>query len=662
MIWKPIQGKGFGTRYELGTLIEGVVALILGGQYGSHLATNTTRSGTYRFGSFEFDLETGELRKKGFRVRLEGQPIAVLTILLEHPGELVAREDLQRRLWPSDTFVDFEQSLNAAIRRLRLALDDSAASPRYVETLARRGYRWIAPVQEVPVGGELNPDTSAVPEPAQKGRQPQTALLLAGLAVILIVAVFVVRRVLRPSPGIVQGRLLIAVTPLQNLSGDPGQNYFAQGLTEEIITQLGQLSPERIGVVRYRSSAPGQQTGSERSNSSQPPWFRYLLEGSVRRQNEQVRISVRLVREPDQAAVWTESFDRNVADVLSLQSEIAQRIGRELQINVLGRTARPPVKPEVVEAYLRGRFELTQDIFPVSDAARAHFEQAIALDPSYAPAHAGLADFYVARAVGTDEGSEQAWRLAEQHVTQALSLESESAETHVSIAIIRLLHDWDWPGARQHALRALQLNPSLAESHSAYALYLRIAGNIPEDLNQRKQAVALDPYRVDLKRKLRFEQLFAHDYQGLVRSDQEILASDPNDVEARYGLCTNLGRLKLFKEAADECAKELVLEGHPDWAAGYTREYSKNGYEAANLFVAKKRLSEVLAQPQPDLWELANAFVAAGMTDEAFQVLFRGVQMHEPGLLQIRVDPDFDRIRNDPRYLELIRQIGFPNE
>jgi TolB-like protein/DNA-binding winged helix-turn-helix (wHTH) protein len=626
------------------------------------LATSTTTSGTYRFGSFEFNLQTGELRKKGLRVRLEGQPVAVLTILLKHPSELVTREELQRRLWPSDTFVDFEQSLNAAIRRLRLALDDSAASPRYVETLARRGYRWIAPLQGVPSSAALNPDPPGMPEPTRSGIQTRAAMLLVGLAVILLVAAFVIHRAMRSPSSVVQGRLLIAVTPLENLSGDPGQNYFVQGLTEEIITQLGQLSPEQIGVIRYRLPVSQQQPAAQSPDSSQRPGLQYLLEGSVRRQREQVRISVRLLRMPDQAVIWTESFDRNVSDVLTLQSEIAQHIGRELQVNALGRAARPPVKPEAVEAYLRGRFELAQNIFPVPDAARSHFERAIALDPAYAPAHAGLADFYVARAVGSDERSEQAWRLAEQHATQALSLESENAETHVSIAMIRLMHDWDWPAARQHALRALQLNPSLAEAHSTYALYLRVAGNIPEDLNQREQALALDPYREDLKNKLRFEQIFARDFQGLVRLAQKTLASDPNDVEARENLCLNLGRLKLFKEAAAECAQQLILDGHPDWAEGYSREYSKNGYEAASVFVAKKRLTEVLAQPQPDLWDLANAYSSAGMRDETFQVLFGGVQVHEPGLLQIRVDPDFDPIRQDPRYAELVRQIGFPNE
>jgi tetratricopeptide (TPR) repeat protein len=316
----------------------------------------------------------------------------------------------------------------------------------------------------------------------------------------------------------------------------------------------------------------------------------------------------------------------------------------------------------VVEAYFRGRFELARHIMPVPDAARVQFERAIALDPSYAPAHAGLADFYRSRAVGDDEGSEQAWRLAEQYASQALALDSEGAETHAAIAQIKLMHDWDWHAAREHALRALQLNPSLPEAHSVYARYLRIAGNMGEAVSQRKQAVALDPFRVDLTVELILEYYFARDYKSGVASARQVLAYDPNQPVARGALCVNFGRLKLFDESVAECSKALALEGHSDWVPAYVRQYQERGYEAADLFLARKYLNETLKRPHPDLWDLANAYVLADMPEEALRTLFQGLQTHEPGLLQIRVDPDFDSIRNHPRYAELIRQIGFPTE
>jgi tetratricopeptide (TPR) repeat protein len=404
-----------------------------------------------------------------------------------------------------------------------------------------------------------------------------------------------------------------------------------------------------------------QKTKSAATDPGERSGLQYLLEGSVRREHEQARISIRLVRVANGTTVWAESFDRQVGDVLSLQSEIAQRIGRQLQIQVLSRASRKPVSPEVVEAYLRGRFELSRE--DLSDkAARAYFESAIGLDPTYAPAYAGLADFYCSHAVGSDEGAEQAWQQAEKYAMQALTLDAESAETHTAIAQIKLMHDWNWPAAREHALRALQLNPSSPEAHAVYARYLRTAGNVSEALNQRKQALALDPYRTDLEEQLRTEYVFARDYQSAVASARQTLANDPNNPSAHASLCFDLGRLKLFDESVAECSKILPLEGHIAWVELYTQEYRKHGYEAASLFVAKKELDDILKQPRPDLWDLANAYLAAGKKEETIHTLFRGLPVHEPGLLQVRVDPDFDSIRSDPRYAELVRQIAFPTE
>ena len=611
-----------------------------------------------RFEDYQADLQTGELRKNGMKIRLSGQPFQILALLLEKPGELITREEIRAKLWPDEVFVDFDHSLNAAVNKLREALCDSTNDLHFIETLPKRGYRFIGPIKAVT--DVAAPPTTSGPR-AWPGGTVSVALVAAGLLIVLLVTWSVIHRTTRASSADTQGHLVIAVEPLENLSGDPGQDFFVNGLTEEVITQLGQLNPERIGVVKYGSSS-ARQAGAMLPDLHKQPGLQFLLEGSVRRQDERARISIRLLRVADETTVWTESFDRNVGDVLSLQSEIAGRIGRELQIRVLARGNRKPVEPAVIESYFRGRFELARHILPVPDAARVHFQRAIELDPSYAPAYAGLADFYASSAVGNDKGIEQAWQLAEKYAIQALTLDSESAETHAAIAQIKLMHDWDWPSAREHGLRALQLNPSLPEAHAVYARYLRTAGNVEEALNQRKLAVALDPFRTDLKDHLLFERYFVRDYQSIVASARQTLASDPNDPSAHDALCINLGRLGVFDESVVECGKFLALEGHSDWAAEYAREYRKRGYEAASLLVARKRLNEILKQPQPDLWDLANAYVLADKREETMRTLFQGLQIHEPGLLQVRVDPDFDSIRNDPRYIELVRQIGFPTE
>jgi TolB-like protein/DNA-binding winged helix-turn-helix (wHTH) protein/Tfp pilus assembly protein PilF len=608
------------------------------------------------------DLASFQLIRAGQRVKLEKTPMELLTLLVRRQGALVTREEIVGAIWGEAVHVDVDSGINTAIRKIRQALDDNADAPRYLETVVGKGYRFIRPITVVNKDlGVPAPPSASAPR-AQPSQRTKVVLLAAGLAIVLLFALFAAHRATRTVSGDSQGRLVIAVVPLENLSADPGQDFFVQGLTEEVITQLGQLNPERIGVMKYGKSPAVQQTTSMIPDLRQQAGLQYLLEGSVRRQDERARISIRLVRVADETTVWTESFDRNVGDVLSLQSEIANRIGRELQIRVLTRANRKPVEPAVVESYLRGRFELARHIMPVPDAAGAHFQRAITLDPSYAPAYAGLADFYRSRAVESDEGADQAWRLAERYANEALSLDSKSAETHAAIAQIKLMHDWDWHAAREHALRALQLNPSLPEAHTVYARYLRTAGNLEEAVTYRKQAVALDPLRVDLIIQLGLEYFFARDYKSAVDSARQILATDPNNPFGSSGLCVALGYLRLFDESVAECSKSLAVDGHSDWVPAYVEEYHKHGYEAASLFVARKDLHEILKRPQPDLWGLANAYVLARMPEEAIRTLFQSLQIHDPGLLQIRVDPDFDSIRNHPRYAELVRQIGFPTE
>jgi TolB-like protein/DNA-binding winged helix-turn-helix (wHTH) protein/tetratricopeptide (TPR) repeat protein len=608
------------------------------------------------------DFASFQLIRSGQPVKLEKAPMELLSLLVRRRGTLVSREEIVRATWGDAVHVDVDAGINTAIRKIRLALEDDSASPRYLETVIGKGYRFIGPITVIDT---VAPNHVAAPHPAQQasGRWIRPGLIVTGLAVFLLLALFVVRQKTAAS-GEQQARQVIAVVPLQNLSNDPGQDYFVDGLTDEILTQLGQLNPDQLGVIRYRSPATKQQTRSAPTDLGQRSGLQYLLEGSVRRQHEQARISVRLVRVADQTTLWTDSFDRQVGDVLSLQSEIAQRIGRELQVKVLGRAQRKPAGPEVVEAYLRGRFEMSRryqmgSLGP-SDAARTFFERAVALDPSYAPAYAGLADFYRQRAVSDDKGADEAWRLADQSATQALALDPGSAETHAAMAEIKLMHAWDWPAAREHALRALQLNPSSPEAHSVYAQYLRVAGKVAEAVNQRKQALALDPVRTDLKVELIFEYYFARDFKSGVALARQLLADAPDS--AHSTLCGNLGYLKLFDESVAECSQALSLEGHLDWTPAYLREYRQHGYEAAMSFLARKFLNETLKRPQPDLWELANGYVSAGMREEGLRTLLQSVPTHEPGLLQIRVDPDFDSIRDDPRYAELVRQIGFPSE
>jgi DNA-binding winged helix-turn-helix (wHTH) protein/Tfp pilus assembly protein PilF len=344
--------------------------------------------------------------------------------------------------------------------------------------------------------------------------------------------------------------------------------------------------------------------------------------------------------------------------VLLAGAGVAVKLGHGWPLRTLVNADRGDFR--LAEPYVRGRVELARA--DRRQTPRAYFERALAVDPSYAPAHAGLADFYRAQAIAADEGSEQAWRLAEQYAAEALAVGATSAEAHAAVAQIRLMHNWNWAAAREHAQRALQLNPNLPDAHAVYARYLQVAGDLPGSVDHRKQAVVLDPLRVDLRLELALEQWFAGEAADAVATVRETLTLDANNAVAIGLLCAALGRLHQFDEAIASCSKAVVLVGHRDWAEPLEQEYRQHGYVAATHLIAEKTLEDILAQKQPDLWDLANAYVLVGKNDEALDTLFLGLPTHEPGLLQVRLDPDFDPLRGDPRYAELIRRIGFPSE
>jgi TolB-like protein/DNA-binding winged helix-turn-helix (wHTH) protein/tetratricopeptide (TPR) repeat protein len=605
------------------------------------------------------DLTSFQLIRAGQPVKLEKTPMELLTLLVRRRGALVTREEIVQAIWGDAVHVDVDAGINTAIRKIRQALEDDAASPRCLETVVGKGYRFVGSIDVI---DELAAPPTASSPIGRPGLRMKVALAAAGVAAVVLLGWWAIHHDVSAVSGAGNGRALIAVVPLENLGGDAGQEFFVRGLTEEVITQLGQLNPDRIGVVRYGSSTAARLAEAKGPNPRQQSGLRYLLEGSVRRQKEQTSMSVRLIRVADGKTVWTESYDRNAGEVLTLPSEIARHVGHELQIQVPAGDNRRPVAPEVVESYFRGRFEWERHVIPVRDEARAYFEHAIALDPSYAPAYAGLADFYRSRAMSDNVRAEESWRLAEQYAAQGLRLDSDSAESHIAIAQIKLMHDWDWPAAREHALRALQLNPSDPEAHSVYARYLRVAGNMEGAVSQRKQAAALDPFRLDLIFQLSLEYFFAHDYKNAVAAARQALAIDPDNSLAHGALCNNLWPLQQFEETVAECSKVLVLEGKADWIPGYVREYHERGYDAAKLFLDRKFLDEILKRPQPDLWDLANAYALVNKREEAMRTLFRALEIHDSGLLQIRVDPEFDSIRDHPRYPELIRRISFPSE
>jgi TolB-like protein/DNA-binding winged helix-turn-helix (wHTH) protein len=497
-----------------------------------------------RFGSFEMDLRAGELRKHGVRIRLQAQPVQILGMLLERPGEVVTREELRQALWPGDTFVDFDHGLNNAINRLREALGDSAGSPRFLETLPRRGYRFIAAVEGVLSSSSQNsaaqvadtaPPTPASDKPTALPVESLNASLRtrlwiaggAGGAALLVLLVSlntggVRQRLLKASPP--RRIQSIAVLPLVNLSGDPSQEYFADGMTDELITQLAQ-----IGGLRVISHTTAMQYKGTRK--SVPEIGRELqvdgiVEGTVFRSGEQVRISAQLVDAPTDQHVWAQSYERDLRDILALQKEVAGGVARQIRAKLLPGEQPRAVNPQAYEAYLRGRHDLNAATSKADlENSIANFKSALGKDTQFALAYSGLAlsylalaDFYLA--------PHEVMPKAEEAARKALELDDTLSEAHDALGYVELIYRWDWPAAQQHLHRAIELNPSNALAQDHYANYLSALGRHAEAFTTSERARELDPLSLLIQANNGMYFFLGREYDRAIEREHNALELD----------------------------------------------------------------------------------------------------------------------------------------
>lgn len=455
-----------------------------------------------RFGAFEVDLQAGELRKNGVRLRLPAQPFQVLAFLLECPGKVVTREELCTRIWPADTFVDFDHSLGTAINKIREALCDTAQNPRFIETVPRRGYRFIAPLSEVPVPSATRNKFALL------DRKSRVAVALAVVAVAFVAVLLgfnvggLRRRVFGTSAS---SRIhSLAVLPLKNLSGDPSQDYFADGMTEQLTTDLGEISALR---VISRTSAM-QYQGSHRTlpDIARDLHVDAIVEGSVERSGDEIRITAQLIDAATDRHLWAKSYERNLRDVLALQDEVAQAIANEVRIKLTSQeqiqlTSAHPVNPQAHEAYLRGLYELHGMTAETTDTLRSqslekavgYFQQALTADPNDAMAYSGLADAYSGLSTHY-KAPLDVMPKAKQAAEKAIELDDGLADAHASLGYVLLTYDWEWARAEHEFRRALQLNASLARAHAGYAEYLLfVARRTDEAVQELERAYSLDP-------------------------------------------------------------------------------------------------------------------------------------------------------------------------
>ena len=635
--------------------------------------------GAYSFGPFEIRTRTHELYKHGVRLKLRPQPFQILRALVERAGDVVTREELRQFLWPEGTFVDYELGLNTAVKELRGVLGDSADGPRYIETVPKVGYRILVPINSVPAAteepaaslgpaGVEKPTASDAPAagteslPARRG----WGLLLVTAAVFLLGlgAYFVWSRSRSPLPS-ASARVTLAVLPFENLTGDPGQDYMSDGLTEEMIAQLGRMDAEHLNVIARTSVMHYKHSQEPLDQIGRELGVQYVLEGSVRRDGNTVRVAAQLIQLKDQTHLWSREYDRGLNSLLALQDEIAREAAREIQL-ALGGPARtssnqqatlPPTNSAGYDLYLKGRYfwnKRTQDGF---QQAAEYFQQAVAIDPNYARAYAGLADTY---------GLMSTWGLGPQNefmpkartaALRALEIDESIAEAHTSLALIAENYDYDWGTAEKEFLRAIQLDPAYATAHQWYAEHLSWRGRFEEALAESERARQLDPLSLIIATDHGSILYLARQYDRCVPRVRAVLDMDPNFSRARGILVNCYLKEEKFAEALD------VVENSHDpntwwlWKlkASIYGEWGKWG-QARRAWAMSKRLFP----GKQSEWATAQLTwdIALGQKDEALAILEKAYAEHSNAVVALKVDPVYDPLRSDPRFQDLLRRLG----
>jgi TolB-like protein/DNA-binding winged helix-turn-helix (wHTH) protein/Tfp pilus assembly protein PilF len=646
-----------------------------------------------RFGTYEFDLRSGELRKHGIRIKLQEQPSQILAILLEHRGEMVTREQLQHRLWPSDTFVDFDHSLNTAVMRLREALSDSSENPRFIETLPRRGYRFLAPVEEksssvseptpaqtVEVGVSQSPDskvgsTSAALLPAfsataAKSEKRVRRPILVALSVLAIVlaGVFGFRYLKRPSPTTGPSSQLtsLVVLPFENLSADKDQAYFADGMTDELIAHLAKIRSLR--VISRTSSMEYKGTHKTLSQIARDLNVDSVVEGTVLRSGDRVRITAELVQVATDRHLWAETYESQLGDILTLQSHVASAIVNEIRVKLTPEdqvrlaTTRP-VSTQSYENYLKGRYYWNKRSQEGLTKAIDYFQLAIEQDPNYALAYAGLADCYSiigSAIVGTVPASEVAPK-ARAAALKSLELDNTLAEAQTSLATVRFNYDWDWNAAASGFRRAVELNPSYATAYQRNSLYLMSMGRTSESIAEMNRAHDLDPLSVSMNFSLGWRLYMAREYDQAIEQLRNTIDMDPDFVLPHLVLGQAYEQKKMYDQAIAELRRAAdISQSSPPAIAALARIYAVSGRTSE----ARKLLDQLMEQSKKRYvspFYVAIVYAGLGENDQALDWIEKAYKDRSNAIVFAKVDPQLDTLRATPRFQSLLRRLAFQN-
>jgi len=589
--------------------VEGRVRVVVGS-----MKNGSSHDHEVRFAAFAVDLQAGELRRHGVKVRLQEQPFQILSVLLERPGEVVTRADLRKRLWTSDTFVDFEHSLATAVKKLRRALGDSAAHPHFIETLPRRGYRFMAALEAKPRAGKP----------------------------------------------------IVAVLPFENLSGDAGQEYLSEGMTEEMIARLGRLQPQRLGVIARASAIRYKNTDKDIDQIGRELGVEYILKGSVRCAGGRVHVAAELIQVKDRTHLWADHFEGDRSNVPAFHGAIARHIARSLQIEA------PPAKrasavgvstanPEAHGAFLRGRYCLSKGTAEGVKNAIGYFEEATSRDSAYAVAYAGLAVALDLADHFRVSPGRQAFPKAKAAAMRALELNDSLPEAHNALAFATHSYDWDWSRAEQAYQRAIALNPNFATARHWHGFYLGILGGVDEAIAEMRRAQELDPLSIIIRTHLGLMLYRGRRYDEAIEQLKQTLEMEPFFAAAHYFLALAYEQKGMCEETIEHLQTALrVSPGSPDklGALGHAYAVFKRKEDARKALKELYRLAE---QRFVSAYDYAIVYAGLREVDRAFKWLERAHEERSFSLLvSLKAEPRLDWLRSDSRFQNLVRQVGLP--
>jgi TolB-like protein/DNA-binding winged helix-turn-helix (wHTH) protein len=616
-----------------------------------------------RFDGYELDVGAGELRKHGVRLRLRGQPLRVLEILLESSGEVVTRAELQTQIWPADTFVDFDHSLHNAIARIREVLGDSAETPRYIETLPRRGYRYIGPAQDfqkpqvVAETGDRTTQPAVLIAPPKRRRH--LALALCALFALGLVT-WITWRYLHAKAAVSPIRS-IAVLPLKNFSGDPSEEFFADGMTDQLITDLAKVGSLRVvsgtSVMQYKGTEKGLPEIARELNVDA------IVEGSIGRSGQRVRVTAQLIQASTDQHLWAETYDRDLGDILNVQSEVADAIAQQVRAQ-LTPTERAKlrsahvVNPAAYDDYLKGRLYFVNEFNKPASLKRAqgYFEESIQKDPKFALAYAGLADTYVYLAFAGALSRDEAYRSAKEALSIALKLDDSIGETYDTLGVLSSEFDWDWNAADREFDRAIALAPSYSCAHESRAIFLATTGRRAEALAEIAKIDQLDySFSAAVAESLTYRQL--RDYPDLIESSKKWLLLDPKDWSLHLALGIGFEGTGKLQEAIFEYQQAIAMSGGSEGVVALAHAFRAIGKKAEAEKILRD-LERKAKKSSASPYTMATVYAGLDENEKAFEFLEKAYSEKSLGLAgSIKSDMLLDGLRSDPRFRDLLRRI-----